>query len=160
MHIITIILIALGLAMDAFAVSISSGITIEHQRFKNALRIAIFFGGFQAIMPILGWFAAYNFSDLISDFDHWLAFGLLSIIGIKMIYESVKRVTDDKEVKQMNIYVLLTLSVATSIDALAVGVSFAFLEISIITPVIIIGTITFILSFIGVYIGNKLGQIF
>ncbi len=158
MHILTIMFIALGLAMDAFAVSISSGITIKHQRFKNALKVAIFFGGFQAIMPILGWFAGYNLREFISDIDHWAAFGLLSIIGCKMIYDSIKRGSDKKETNIMNLYVLLILSIATSIDALAVGVSFAFLEIVIWTPVIIIGIITFILSFIGVYIGNKLGH--
>ena len=152
MNIITIIFIAIGLAMDAFAVSISSGISIKQYRFENALKIALFFGGFQAIMPIIGWFAGYNLREFISDIDHWLAFGLLSIIGCKMIYESIKRDTGKNEPEILNNYVLLILAIATSIDALAVGVSFAFLEISIIIPAIIIGVVTFILSFIGIKI--------
>ena len=163
MHIIMIILIALGLAMDAFAVSISSGITIKRSRFKNALKIALFFGMFQAVMPVFGWLIGYNFIEFISEIDHWLVFGLLSLIGCKMIYESTRRGSDKKsstKTTDMNIYVLLILSIATSIDAFAVGVSFAFLEIVIVIPVIIIGLITFILSFIGVYIGNKLGHFF
>jgi len=160
MNIITIIFIAIGLAMDAFAVSISRGITIKNERFKNALKIALFFGSFQAIMPILGWFTGYNLREYISNIDHWVAFGLLCLIGCKMIYESTKRGSNKKKSNNMNIYVLLILSIATSIDALAVGVSFAFLEIIIWTPVIIIGLITFVLSFVGVYIGNKLGHFF
>lgn len=158
MHNLTIIFIAFILAMDAFAVSISIGITIKKQRFKNALKIALFFGGFQAIMPIIGWLAGYNLREFISDIDHWLAFGLLSLIGGKMIFESIRSDSNKKETEVMNVYLLFILSIATSIDALAVGVSFAFLEISIIIPVILIGVITFILSFLGVYVGRKLGK--
>jgi putative Mn2+ efflux pump MntP len=145
--------------MDAFAVSITNGITIKHQRINNALKIGIFFGSFQALMPLIGWLAGLRLRDFISGFDHWVAFGLLSLIGGKMIYESTK-IGDDKEIRSLNLFVLLLLSIATSIDALAVGLSFAFLKISIATPIIVIGIVTFMLSFLGVLVGNKLGHFF
>ena len=160
MDIISIVLIAVGLAMDAFAVSITSGITIKRLRINNALKIAIFFGLFQAVMPIIGWLAGLSLRDYISAVDHWIAFGLLSFIGCKMIYESITVQSSEKEMNPLNVYVLLVLSVATSIDALAVGVSFAFLKVSIVTPVIIIGTVTFFLSYLGVYIGDRIGHFF
>ncbi len=160
MDVFTIVFIAVGLAMDSFAVSVTSGVTTENLTIKSALKIAMFFGLFQAGMPIIGWLAGLNIIELISGIDHWIAFGLLSLIGCKMIYESIKRKPKEKKIPLMNTYVLLTLSVATSIDALAVGLSFAFLKIYIATPIIIIGTITFLLSFIGVFAGNKLGHFF
>ena len=160
MDIITIIAIAFGLAMDAFAVSITSGITIKHLKINNALKIAVFFGLFQAIMPLVGWLAGLSLKDFISEIDHWIAFGLLSFIGCKMIYESITVQSNEKHFDPLNVYVLLMLSVATSIDALAVGVSFAFLKVSIVTPVIIFGTITFLLSYLGVYIGDRIGHFF
>jgi len=160
MDIISIVLIAVGLAMDAFAVSITSGITIKSLRINNALKIAIFFGLFQAVMPIIGWLAGLSLKDYISAVDHWIAFGLLSFIGCKMVYESITVQSSEKEINPLNVYVLLVLSVATSIDALAVGVSFAFLKVSIVTPVIIIGTVTFFLSYLGVYIGDRIGHFF
>ena len=160
MDIITIIAIAFGLAMDAFAVSITSGITIKRLEINHALRIALFFGLFQAIMPIVGWLAGLSLRGFIAEIDHWIAFGLLSFIGCKMIYESITVQSNEKQINPLNIYVLLMLSVATSIDALAVGVSFAFLKISILTPVIVIGTITFLLSFFGVFVGNRIGHFF
>ena len=159
MDMITIIFIAFGLAMDSFAVSIISGITMKHLRI-NALKTAIFFGAFQAVMPIIGWLAGLNLIDLISGVDHWIAFGLLSLIGCKMIYESSKMDSSEKEINLLNVYVLLILSVATSIDALAVGLSFAFLKISIATPIIAIGTVTFLLSLLGVIAGNRFGHLF
>ena len=157
---ITIIAIAFGLAMDAFAVSITSGITIKNLKINNALMIALFFGLFQAIMPLVGWLAGLSLRGFISEIDHWIAFGLLSFIGCKMIHESITVQSNEKQINPLNIYVLLMLSVATSIDALAVGVSFAFLKISIITPVLVIGTTTFILSFFGVFVGNRIGHFF
>jgi putative Mn2+ efflux pump MntP len=160
MDIISIVLIAVGLAMDAFAVSITSGITIKRLHINHALRIALFFGFFQAIMPIIGWLAGLSLRDYISAIDHWIAFGLLSFIGCKMIYESITAQSNEKEINPLNVYVLLVLSVATSIDALAIGVSFAFLKVSIVTPVIIIGAVTFILSYLGVYIGDRIGHFF
>lgn len=160
MNLITILLIAIGLAMDAFAVSITNGITIKHQRINNALRMGIFFGSFQALMPLIGWLTGLSLRDLISGVDHWVAFGLLSLIGSKMIYESTKIGANDRQFKSPSIFVLLILSLATSIDALAVGLSFAFLKISIATPIIVIGTVTFVLSFFGVLVGNRLGHFF
>jgi putative Mn2+ efflux pump MntP len=160
MDFLTITFIAAGLAMDCFAVSITSGIAIKNLRINNALQIALFFGSFQAIMPVIGWFAGRGLRDFISGVDHWVAFGLLGLIGLKMIYESTKLESDKKEINPLNIYVLSMLSIATSIDALAVGVSFAFLKISLVTSIIIIGTITFILSFIAVFVGNRMGHFF
>lgn len=158
MDIITIIVIAIGLAMDSFSVSVPSGMAIKHLRVSNTLKIAIFFGAFQAIMPLIGWLSGLSLRSFISEVDHWVAFGLLSLIGCKMIYESFKK-TGRKEINPLNVYVLLLLSIATSIDALAVGISFAFLRISIVAP-IIIGIITFLLSFISVFVGKKFGGFF
>ena len=160
MDIISIIFIAFGLAMDAFAVSITSGLTIKQLRINDALKIAIFFGLFQAIMPLIGWSAGLGFRDFISSIDHWIAFGLLSLIGCKMIYESSKMGINDKKKDPLNVYVLLMLSIATSIDALAVGLSLSFLKVSIALPAIIIGVVTFLLSLFGVYFGNRFGHYF
>lgn len=159
MDIITILFVALGLAMDAFAVSVTSGFTIKYLRIQHALRLAAFFGLFQAIMPGIGWLVGVGLKDFISEIDHWIAFGLLSMIGLKMIYEST-RMNPDKKLDPLNIYVILILSIATSIDALAVGLTLSILDISIINPAIIIGVITFLLSFIGVYVGDRFGHFF
>lgn len=160
MDIVSIIFIAFGLAMDAFAVSITSGLTIKHLRINDAFKIAIFFGSFQAIMPIIGWSAGLSFRNLISGVDHWIAFGLLCLVGCKMIYESSKMEADNKKIDPLNVYVLLMLSIATSIDALAVGLSLSFLNVSIVLPAIIIGVVTFLLSIFGVYFGNRFGHYF
>ncbi len=160
MNLINTIFIAFGLAMDAFAVSITSGLTIKNLKIKHAFRIAFFFGLFQAIMPIIGWFSGLNIKDFIVSIDHWIAFILLSFIGCKMIYESTKIESEEIKTNPLHFHTLLLLSIATSIDALAVGISFAFLQISIITPIIIIGVVTFILSFIGVFIGDVKGHLF
>ncbi len=154
------LLIAIGLAMDAFAVSIASGLCIKRLKPQHALKIAFFFGAFQAVMPALGWLAARSLSSLLTHIDHWLAFILLSSIGGRMIYESRKEREDKKMMNPLKLYILLVLSVATSIDALAVGITFAFLNVTIITPVAIIGIVTFSLSFVGVYIGNRMGHFF
>ena len=160
MDAITIIIIAFGLAMDAFAVSIASGLAIKKLRVHYALRIALFFGAFQAIMPAVGWLAGLSLRDLITEFDHWLAFGLLAAIGGKMIYESFKLESDKKQIDPLKLAVLLTLAIATSIDALAVGVTFAFLNVAIVWPVAVIGLITFGVSFLGVFIGDRFGHLF
>lgn len=160
MNTITILFIAFGLAMDSFAVSITSGIAIKRLRIGHALRIGLFFGSFQAAMPVVGWLAGMSLKDFISGVDHWVAFGLLSLIGGKMIFESLQMESEKKEMNPLNVYVLLILSVATSIDALAIGVSFAFIKIAIITPAILIGIVTFLLSSLGVFIGNRLGHFF
>jgi putative Mn2+ efflux pump MntP len=160
MDLITIIFIALGLSMDAFAVSITSGFTIKKLKIKYALKISLFFGLFQAFMPVIGYLTGLTLIDFISGFDHWIAFGLLGFVGGKMIYDSIKIDGDRKQIDPLNIYVLLLLSIATSVDDLAVGLSFAFLRVLIITPVVLIGVVTFILSFIGVIIGDKIGNFF
>ena len=143
MDIILILFIAFGLALDSFSVSITSGLTIKHLKTTSALRIAVFFGFFQAIMPVTGWLAGITIIDLISGVDHWIAFGLLSFIGCRMIYEAIKLESSKKIINPLNVNVLLMLSVATSIDALAVGLSLSFLKIFIVTPAIIIGITTF-----------------
>lgn len=144
--------------MDAFSVSITHGLTNRSFKPINALKLGVSFGSFQAIMPILGWLAGVNIIDFISGFDHWIAFGLLGLIGGRMIYESTKNEAE-KMINSLTISVLLILSIATSIDALAVGLSLSLLKIPILTPAIIIGTITFALSFLGVYFGNRFGHL-
>jgi putative Mn2+ efflux pump MntP len=161
MQLVQIVFIAVGLAADAFAVSVSSGAIIERLRLHHALRIAFFFGAFQAIMPWIGWKIGSLANDLIRAVDHWLAFVILSIIGGKMIYESFLLKEEEEDAgNPLNLYVLLSLAIATSIDALAVGVTFSFLDLSIYEPVLIIGAITFILSLAGTYIGEFFGHIF
>ena len=157
---VTIVFIAVGLAMDAFAVSIVSGIAYERLEVKHALRIAVFFGGFQAFMPLIGYLAALSIREYIAGYDHWVAFGLLSAVGGKMIYESFKIKTTNENFNPANIFVLLALSVATSIDALAVGVTLSFITSSVIIAVAIIGMVTFVLSYIGVFIGGRFGHFF
>jgi len=160
MDMLTIFVIAFGLAMDAFAVSITSGTIIKHPKINNALKIAIFFGLFQAVMLLIGLLAGSSLSDFITGYDHWIAFGLLSLVGCKMIYESIKVDSGKKETNPLNVYVLLILSVATSIDALVVGVSFAFFKIFIASSIIVVGTVTFLLSFLGVFAGDRFGHLF
>jgi putative Mn2+ efflux pump MntP len=154
----TVFLIAVGLAMDAFAVSVSSGVTIRNCHTRDALRIALFFGGFQALMPVAGWLAGLGLRGYIASMDHWVAFGLLAFIGGKMIYESTVIGRASGQCGPLSLYVLIGLSVATSIDALAVGLTFAFLDVQIITPVIIIGAVTFVLSYMGVFLGGRIGR--
>ena len=157
MDLITIIMIAFGLAMDAVAVSIVSGLTIKKLRISDAFKIALFFGLFQMLMPVIGWLMGLGFEDFTSSSAHWVAFGLLSFIGCKMIYEATKK-TSNVEKNPLNNYVLLLLAIATSIDALAVGISFALLQTAILVPVIIIGVVTWGLSFAAVFIGNRFGR--
>jgi manganese efflux pump family protein len=157
---LTIILIAVGLAMDAFAVSIASGMTITNNRRRAGLLTAAAFGGFQMLMPIIGWAVGLSLADIISGFDHWLAFGLLAFIGAKMIYEGTKKEEDHNSPKDLKMKALLILAVATSIDALMVGLSFAFLKTSIVLPIAVIGAVTFGLSLVGFYFGCGLGKVF
>ncbi len=146
--------------MDAFAVSVTSGITIKRLKIEHAVRIALFFGAFQAVMPVIGWLAGLGLSGFVANVDHWVAFGLLTFIGCKMIYEAFALEPDERRSDPLNVQVLLVLSIATSIDALAVGVSFALLAVSIITPVLVIGAITFGLSLLGALLGGRLGGLF
>lgn len=145
--------------MDAVAVAIGMGLSIHTLRIQHGLIIGLFFGFFQSIMPVIGWAAGRSFQSVMMTADHWIAFALLTIIGLKMIYESIKIKSEEDDVKSLTIYSLFTLSVATSIDAFAIGISFAMLEMSIVTPIIIIGCITFILSFLGVGFGKHVGKL-
>lgn len=159
MDLLTIILIAVGLAMDAVAVSIAKGMVINRQRRKFALLLGGFFGGFQMLMPAIGWLVGLSFQDIIMGIDHWIAFGLLAFLGSKMIYDGTKKVKEQKE-EQLGLHLIVALAVATSIDALMVGLSFAFLKTPIIMPILIIGLVTFLLSITGFYFGCGLGRIF
>jgi putative Mn2+ efflux pump MntP len=155
---LSILLIAFVLAMDSFSVSIARGFSIlKEKQSIEAVKTGFFFGVFQGGMPIVGWLVGISVIEFISGFDHWIAFALLCFIGTRMVYESFSQ-DSKKIICSSNLKVLFVLSIATSIDALAVGLSLSFLETSIIMPAIIIGIITFFLSFIGVFIGKKFGS--
>ena len=152
-----IIFIAIGLAMDAFAVSVCKGLSMKKVKWKNTIIIALYFGFFQAAMPILGYLLGSSLSDFVQKIDHWIAFILLAIIGGNMIKES----TDDELEKRndkIDFKTMIVLAIATSIDALAVGITFAFFNVNLLLAIIIIGIITFVLSIMGVLIGNKFGD--
>ncbi len=152
-----IILISIGLAMDAFAIAICKGLAMKNGTTKKGIIVATYFGIFQAIMPFLGYTLGISFEVAIKTLDHWIAFILLVVIGLNMIKESLSKkqeeVNDDLSFKTM-----IILALATSIDALAVGVSFAFLGVNIFFSILCIGIITFVISFFGVLIGNKFGK--
>lgn len=160
MGLFELILIGVGLSMDAFAVSICKGLKMKKINYTNGLIIALFFGVFQALMPIIGWLLGSQFANMIEKFDHYIAFILLCFIGINMIRETLKNdepdLNDDGSLN-INIKELFVLAIATSIDALAVGITFAFFNINIINSSLLIGIITFCISFIGVIIGNIFG---
>jgi len=160
MTLIAIFLIAVGLAMDAFAVSVACGLSAKPFRPGYAFRIAFSFGAFQTFMPVLGWAAGVSLRLIIVSFDHWIAFVLLFAIGCKMIYEAFRKEKGNSCPSTVSSGKLLVLSVATSIDALAVGISFAFLKEAIVLPSLIIGAVTFTLCFAGVWLGNRFGHIF
>lgn len=156
---ISIILIAIALAMDAFSVSITEGLSLKKIKLSQAILIGLFFGGFQALMPVLGWIAGEQVKNLVSVIAPIIAFILLLALGIKMIYDSIKSEKTNK-IKEFSHKELTILAIATSIDAFAIGVSFSFLKIPILIPVIIIGIVTFAFSELGVIIGIKVGQKF
>lgn len=161
MNILTIVIIAVGLAMDAFAVSVAAGAAQKELKIAHALRMAFFFGAFQAVMPLIGWLAGLSFKDAIVAYDHWVAFGLLAAIGGKMIYESFKlKGAEEKATDVSSLMVVLVLAVATSIDALAVGITLTLITEHVAAAVITIGVITFILSYIGCWLGEKVGHLF
>lgn len=163
MSLLSMIVLGIGLAMDCFAVSIASGIKIlEMNRLKlfNVLKIAVFFGVFQAGMTVLGWFLGSAVKEMVTLFDHWIAFGLLLFIGGKMVYEGFEIEEAEKKINPLELKVLFMLSVATSIDALAVGITLSFIDESILLSAAIIGGITFGLSCLGIYIGKKVGHLF
>ena len=156
LQLITFSLIGIGLSFDSFAVSVSCGLMKREIRFIEAAIFANSLAFFQALFPLIGWFVGNKLSGLISAFDHWIAFALLAIIGIKMIVEGIKPESKLKKFNPFQLKVLLGLSVATSIDALVVGVSFGFLEVPILVPVIIIGGVTFIASMLGMLFGKSI----
>lgn len=151
-----LLVLAIGLSMDAFAVSICKGLSVKEIKVRHMVCAGLYFGGFQALMPLLGYLLGMRFQQMIESFDHWIAFVLLVLIGANMVRESF-----GKEEEELNASfgpkTMLPLAVATSIDALAVGVTFAFLQVQIIPAVSFIGIITFLLSFVGVKLGNLFG---
>jgi putative Mn2+ efflux pump MntP len=152
----TLFLIAIGLSMDAFAVALVNGLCASQSRIRYAVRVGLFFGFFQGLMTWLGYTLGIRFSASITSYDHWIAFVLLGIIGGKMIYEGLQPKDLSCEIHQEKDWLhLFYFSIATSIDALAVGVSFAFLNINIVTPAMMIGGVTFVVSFLGVMIGKR-----
>ncbi len=155
MGLLDLFLIAVGLSMDAFAVAICKGLSVKKVTLKHGLIAGLYFGGFQAGMPLLGYLLGSSFAEYIEAFDHWVAFVLLGIIGINMIRES--REKEEKLNDSFGVRAMLPMAVATSIDALAVGVSFAFMRVEIVWAVVFIGVTTFVLSAIGVKIGNHFG---
>ena len=160
MSTVEILLIGIGLSMDAFAVAICKGLGMRRINYRHTFIIALFFGGFQALMPFLGWLLGSRFAQYITRYDHWIAFVLLLFIGGKMVWDTLHE--DGKEEEEfakerLDLKELLLMAVATSIDALAVGVTFAFLDVDIVSAVIFIGVITFIFSAVGVKIGSIFG---
>lgn len=156
MSLITLFTLAVGLSMDAFAVAVCKGLAMRKISFKKASVVGLWFGGFQGLMPLLGYFLGVQFKDKITAIDHWIAFLLLGIIGFNMIKEA-KEGDEEETNDSLAVKDMFILAVATSIDALAVGITFAFLSVNIWEAVLFIGVVTFILSVIGVKIGNVFG---
>ena len=157
MKILEIFLIGIGLAMDAFAVSVCKGLSMKKLEWRKAIIIALYFGIFQALMPAIGYFLGTTFESYVTSIDHWIAFVLLGFIGGKMIKESFEK-DCEKGNDSVDFKTMIVLAIATSIDALAVGITFAFLKTNILLAISIIGIVTFILSLIGVKIGNEFGS--
>jgi putative Mn2+ efflux pump MntP len=155
----SILVIAIGLGMDAFSVAIGVGANARAISFGPVFRLSFFFGLFQVLMPIAGWSAGVSVANYIAGYDHWIAFGLLALVGGKMIMDSFNEEARGHAADPTKGLTLIILSVATSIDALAVGLSFAFLKISIFYPSIIIGIVAFLMTAIGMFFGEKLGKI-
>ena len=163
MDILDLFLIAVGLSMDAFAVSICKGLGMRKVNYRHAVIIALFFGVFQALMPTIGWALGSQFASFVTSFAHWIAFALLLVIGGKMLWDAFHEDDQDAEAAsaqdgRLDYRELFMLAIATSIDALAVGVSFAFLQVDIAPSVTLIGITTFVISLGGVIIGNKFGE--
>lgn len=155
MSILELFILAVGLSMDAFAVSVCKGLSLGKIKPKHMCIAGAWFGGFQALMPLIGYFLGSFFAEMIEKYDHWVAFVLLAIIGGNMIKESFGK--EEKVDSSMDVKSMLLLAIATSIDALAVGVTFAFLQVQIVPAVSFIGVITFIFSAVGVKIGSLFG---
>ncbi len=156
MGLIELFLIAVGLSMDAFAVSVCKGLAMPKCTFKKAAIVGLWFGGFQALMPAIGYILGAQFQEAIASIDHWIAFVLLALIGGNMIHEALDNDEEEADAS-LNVKTMFLLAVATSIDALAIGITFAFLKVNIIPAVCFIGIVTFIISFAGVKIGNVFG---
>lgn len=154
-----ILLIGIGLSMDAFAVSIAKGLSVRKATLGNALCVGLWFGGFQALMPLAGYFLGTTFASAVQSVDHWIAFGLLALIGGNMIREAIKGEESESDAS-FSARTMVVLAVATSIDALAAGISFAFLETNIWMAISIIGATTFVFSVVGLAAGNILGSRF
>ena len=153
-----LIVLSLGLGMDAFAVSICKGLSMKKMNWKKALIIGLYFGGFQAIMPVLGYFLSKGFENFVTSIDHWIAFILLSIIGGKMVKDAFSLENSENCNEDVGFKTMIVLAIATSIDALAVGITFAFLSVNLILAIALIGSITFFLSVIGTKVGNIFGD--
>ena len=159
MSVFEIILISIGLAMDAFGVSIGKGLSMPVGENRRKVTLAFLFGLFQFLMPIIGWLIGRQFIDVISEWDHWIIFGLLGYLGIAMIREGLSDEDDEDDDKQfLGVWEMMMLSVATSLDAMAVGLTFAFMPINVWEASAMIGVITFGISLIGVYLGKFMGQ--
>lgn len=156
MGLIELFLIAVGLSMDAFAVSVCKGLAMPKCTFKKAAIVGLWFGGFQALMPAIGYILGAQFQEAIASIDHWIAFVLLALIGANMIHEALDNDEEEADAS-LDVKTMFLLAVATSIDALAIGITFAFLKVNIIPAVCFIGIVTFIISFAGVKIGNVFG---
>ena len=156
MGLIELVLIAVGLSMDAFAVSVCKGLAMPKCTFKKAAIVGLWFGGFQALMPAIGYVLGAQFQEAIASIDHWIAFVLLALIGGNMIHEALDNDEEEADAS-LDVKTMFLLAVATSIDALAIGITFAFLKVSIIPAVCFIGIVAFIISFAGVKIGNVFG---
>lgn len=157
MGLIDILLTGLGLAMDAFAVAVCKGLSMKKYDYKKGLIIGLYFGLFQGLMPVVGYVLGTAFQDIITNFDHWIAFILLGVIGGNMIKESLSKESEQSNDK-VDFKTMLPLAIATSIDALAIGITLAFLKVNIIIAALSITIITFIMSFIGSKIGHKFGS--
>lgn len=160
MGIIELLLVGIGLSMDAFAVSVCKGLCMKRLDMRKAVVIALFFGGFQALMPLVGWALGTQFEQFITPVDHWIAFVLLALIGAKMLWDSFHEGEEDISCPvddKLDVRELTMLAIATSIDALAVGITFAFLQVDIVASVAIIGITTFVLALVGVAVGHRFG---
>lgn len=157
---IPILFIAIGLAMDSFSVSIAGGMKDKNPHLKSAIKVAFFFGSFQAVMPLFGWYIGVAMKNIVSTLDHWTAFGLLSFIGLKMIYESFKDAKDKKKINLLNNKNLLILSIATSIDALIIGITLGLIKVPLLISVLVIGVVTYIICLIGFLLGKRIGTLF
>jgi putative Mn2+ efflux pump MntP len=161
MTFLPLFLIALGVSADAFAVALTKGLHMRRFNLRHAVVIALAFGAFQAVMPLIGWLLGSQFARYIEDFDHWIAFGLLLLVGGKMLWEAFSSHEDtERDYDRLDVRQLLVLALATSIDALAVGVTLAFVEVSILGAVALIGVTTAVLAFVGVLVGRRVGARF